>query len=166
MEFFLGNLLDSEKKSPWNEYVVRWNRRNKIEKTNGYTCIPKERKGTQTAYILKLLFYFNWNFLLFLLSFDLVAIGGISVVLIFDRSPFLPEKRTLWLPWNQFIVVEKVTMQRVMSDPPSCDISNFISPNPIVLPSPLTSFGGSCPERGTIVPELQVGTWTLKLQKS
>ncbi|XP_004646133.1 teneurin-1 isoform X3 [Octodon degus] len=89
-------------------------------------------------------------------SFDLVAIGGISVVLIFDRSPFLSEKRTLWLPWNQFIVVEKVTMQRVVSGPPSCDISNFISPNPIVLPSPLTSFGGSCPERGTIVPELQV----------
>nr|XP_055125078.1 teneurin-1 isoform X3 [Symphalangus syndactylus] len=89
-------------------------------------------------------------------SFDLIAIGGISVILIFDRSPFLPEKRTLWLPWNQFIVVEKVTMQRVVSDPPSCDISNFISPNPIVLPSPLTSFGGSCPERGTIVPELQV----------
>jgi len=54
MEFFLGNLLDSEKKSPWNEYVVRWNRRNKIEKTNGYTCIPKERKGTQTAYFFKL----------------------------------------------------------------------------------------------------------------
>ncbi|KAM6151151.1 teneurin-1 isoform 2-T2 [Rhynchocyon petersi] len=89
-------------------------------------------------------------------SFDLVAVGGISVILVFDRSPFLSEKRTLWLPWNQFIVVEKVTMQRVVSDPPSCDISNFISPNPIVLPSPLTSFGGSCPERGTIVPELQV----------
>uniref|UniRef100_A0A8C3VSS4 Teneurin-1 n=1 Tax=Catagonus wagneri TaxID=51154 RepID=A0A8C3VSS4_9CETA len=89
-------------------------------------------------------------------SFDLVAIGGISVILIFDRSPFLSEKRTLWLPWNQFIVVEKVIMQRVVSDPPSCDISNFISPNPIVLPSPLTSFGGSCPERGSIVPELQV----------
>ncbi|KAM9181326.1 teneurin-1 isoform 2-T2 [Dugong dugon] len=89
-------------------------------------------------------------------SFDLVAVGGMSVILIFDRSPFLSETRTLWLPWNQFIVVEKVTMQRVVSDPPSCDISNFISPNPIVLPSPLTSFGGSCPERGTIVPELQV----------
>uniref|UniRef100_A0A8C2M4H7 Teneurin-1 n=1 Tax=Cricetulus griseus TaxID=10029 RepID=A0A8C2M4H7_CRIGR len=89
-------------------------------------------------------------------SFDLVAIGGISVVLLFDRSPFLSEKRTLWLPWNQFIVVEKVIMQRTVADIPSCDISNFISPNPIVLPSPLTSFGGSCPERGTIVPELQV----------
>ncbi|XP_038172233.1 teneurin-1 isoform X2 [Arvicola amphibius] len=89
-------------------------------------------------------------------SFDLVAIGGISVVLLFDRSPFLSEKRTLWLPWNQFIVVEKVIMQRIMANKPSCDISNFISPNPVVLPSPLTSFGGSCPERGTIVPELQV----------
>ncbi|XP_003801946.1 teneurin-1 isoform X3 [Otolemur garnettii] len=89
-------------------------------------------------------------------SFDLVAVGGISVVLLFDRSPFLSEKRTLWLPWNQFIVVEKVIMKRVLSDPPACDISNFVSPNPIVLPSPLTSFGGSCPERGTIVPELQV----------
>ncbi|KAM4798562.1 teneurin-1 isoform X2 [Urocitellus parryii] len=89
-------------------------------------------------------------------SFDLVAIGGISVILIFDRSPFLSEKRTLWLPWNQFVVVEKVVMQRVVPDPPSCDISNFVSPNPIVLPSPLTSFGGSCPERGTVVPELQV----------
>ena len=126
---------------------------------------PKKERALTLPIFLTFKFYFSWNFLLFLLSFDLVAIGGISVVLIFDRSPFLPEKRTLWLPWNQFIVVEKVTMQRVMSDPPSCDISNFISPNPIVLPSPLTSFGGSCPERGTIVPELQVGTWTLTLQK-
>ncbi|KAM5195544.1 teneurin-1 isoform 3-T11 [Hipposideros larvatus] len=99
-------------------------------------------------------------------SFDLVAIGGISIILIFDRSPFLSEKRTLWLPWNQFIVVEKVTMQRVVSDSPSCDISNFISPNPIVLPSPLTSFGGSCPERGTIVPELQVVQEEIRIPSS
>ncbi|XP_036595867.1 teneurin-1 isoform X5 [Trichosurus vulpecula] len=89
-------------------------------------------------------------------SFDLVAIGGISVTLVFDRSPFLSEKRTLWLPWNQFIVVEKVTMQRATAPSPTCDISGLMSPNPIVLPSPLTSFGGSCPERGTVVPELQV----------
>ncbi|XP_074180389.1 teneurin-1 isoform X5 [Rhinolophus sinicus] len=99
-------------------------------------------------------------------SFDLVAIGGISIILIFDRSPFLSEKRTLWLPWNQFVVVEKVTMQRVVSDSPSCDISNFISPNPIVLPSPLTSFGGSCPERGTIVPELQVVQEEIRIPSS
>ncbi|CAM4720009.1 teneurin-1 isoform X1 [Lepidochelys kempii] len=89
-------------------------------------------------------------------SFDLVAIGGISVTLVFDRSPFISEKRTLWLPWNRFIVIEKVIMKRTELDPPSCDITSFISPNPIVLPSPLTTFGGSCPERGTVIPELQV----------
>uniref|UniRef100_A0A672V9V8 Teneurin-1 n=1 Tax=Strigops habroptila TaxID=2489341 RepID=A0A672V9V8_STRHB len=89
-------------------------------------------------------------------SFDLVALGGISVTLVFDRSPFISEKRTLWLPWNRFIIVDKVVMQRTESDTPSCDISSFISPNPIVLPSPLTAFGGSCPDRGTIIPELQV----------
>lgn len=89
-------------------------------------------------------------------SFDLVAVGGISVTLVFDRSPFISEKRTLWLPWNRFIIVDKVVMQRAESDTPSCDISSFISPNPIVLPSPLTAFGGSCPERGTVIPELQV----------
>uniref|UniRef100_A0A8C2U922 Teneurin-1 n=1 Tax=Coturnix japonica TaxID=93934 RepID=A0A8C2U922_COTJA len=89
-------------------------------------------------------------------SFDLVAVGGISVTLVFDRSPFISEKRTLWLPWNRFVIVDKVVMQRVESDIPSCDVSSFISPNPIVLPSPLTAFGGSCPDRGTVIPELQV----------
>ncbi|KAJ6657441.1 hypothetical protein lerEdw1_002500 [Lerista edwardsae] len=89
-------------------------------------------------------------------SFDLVALGGISVTLVFDRSPFLSVKRTLWLSWNRFVVVDKVVMQRAEVEPPSCESSNFITPNPIVLPFPLTSFGGSCPERGTIIPELQV----------
>ncbi|XP_058052591.1 teneurin-1 [Ahaetulla prasina] len=89
-------------------------------------------------------------------SFDLVAAGGISVTLIFDRSPFLPVKRTLWLAWNKFIVVDKVVMQRTEAELPTCDISSFISPNPIVIPFPLTTFGGSCPERGTVIPELQV----------
>ncbi|KAG8144419.1 hypothetical protein E2320_012933, partial [Naja naja] len=89
-------------------------------------------------------------------SFDLVAVGGISVTLIFDRSPFLPVKRTLWLAWNKFIVVDKVVMQRTEAEIPTCDLSSFISPNPIVIPFPLTTFGGSCPERGTVIPELQV----------
>ncbi|XP_039204686.1 teneurin-1 isoform X4 [Crotalus tigris] len=89
-------------------------------------------------------------------SFDLVAVGGISATLIFDRSPFLPVKRTLWLAWNRFIVVDKVVMQRTEAELPTCDISSFISPNPIVISFPLTTFGGSCPERGTVIPELQV----------
>ncbi|MBN3270945.1 TEN1 protein, partial [Polyodon spathula] len=88
-------------------------------------------------------------------SFDLVAVGGISVTLIFERAPFITERRTLWLPWNQFVVVDKVIMTRVETAELTCDVSNFISPYPIVLPSPLTIFAGSCSERGPAVPELQ-----------
>ncbi|XP_066570780.1 teneurin-1 [Amia ocellicauda] len=88
-------------------------------------------------------------------SFDLVAAGGISVTLVFERAPFMTERRTVWLPWNQFVVLEKVTMARVESPTPTCDIKNFVSPYPIVLPSPLTTFAGACPERGPAIPELQ-----------
>ncbi|MGH0181088.1 UNVERIFIED_CONTAM: hypothetical protein FKN15_005687 [Acipenser sinensis] len=88
-------------------------------------------------------------------GFDLVAVGGISVTLIFERAPFITERRTLWLPWNQFVVVDKVIMTRVETAELTCDVSNFISPYPIVLPSPLTIFAGSCSERGPAVPELQ-----------
>lgn len=56
--FFSPSLLDSEKNTPWNEYLVRWNRRNKIENTNGYSCIPKEGKSTEITCFL------NFNFIL------------------------------------------------------------------------------------------------------
>nr|XP_006632818.2 PREDICTED: teneurin-1 isoform X1 [Lepisosteus oculatus]XP_015206937.1 PREDICTED: teneurin-1 isoform X1 [Lepisosteus oculatus]XP_015206938.1 PREDICTED: teneurin-1 isoform X1 [Lepisosteus oculatus] len=88
-------------------------------------------------------------------SFDLVAAGGISVTLVFERAPFITERRTVWLPWTQFVVLDKVTMARVESPKPTCDMKNFISPYPIVLPSPLTTFAGSCSERGPAIPELQ-----------
>ncbi|XP_038630838.1 teneurin-1 isoform X3 [Scyliorhinus canicula] len=89
-------------------------------------------------------------------SFDLVAIGGISVTLVFERAPFITENRTLWLPWNRFVVVDKVIMKGIGSKAPFCDTSSFATLNPIVLPSPLTTFTGSCPERGPAIPEIQV----------
>ncbi|KAM5146383.1 teneurin-1 isoform 2-T2 [Mantella aurantiaca] len=89
-------------------------------------------------------------------SFDLVTIGGISITLLFERSPFVTLKRTLWLPWNRFVVVDKVVMQRSEMVSPVCDMSSFINPNPIVLSSPLTKFAGSCAQRGSVIPELQV----------
>ncbi|XP_064184438.1 teneurin-1-like isoform X1 [Anguilla rostrata] len=88
-------------------------------------------------------------------SFDLVASGGISVTLVFQRAPFITERRTVWLPWNQFVVLSKVTMDRVETPPSVCDIKNFISPYPVVLPAPLTRFAGACMERGPVIPELQ-----------
>ncbi|XP_048461254.1 teneurin-1-like [Rhincodon typus] len=89
-------------------------------------------------------------------SFDLVVVGGISVTLVFERAPFITENRTLWLPWNRFVVVDKVIMKRVESKPPFCDFRSLATLNPIVLPSPLTTFTGSCPGRGPAIPEIQV----------
>ncbi|XP_048400349.1 teneurin-1 isoform X3 [Stegostoma tigrinum] len=89
-------------------------------------------------------------------SFDLVVVGGISVTLVFERAPFITENRTLWLPWNRFVVVDKVIMKRVELKPSFCDFRSLATLIPIVLPSPLTTFTGSCPGRGPAIPEIQV----------
>uniref|UniRef100_A0A8B9RD51 Teneurin transmembrane protein 1 n=1 Tax=Astyanax mexicanus TaxID=7994 RepID=A0A8B9RD51_ASTMX len=88
-------------------------------------------------------------------SFDLVAVGAISVTLVFQRPPFLTQRRTAWLPWNNFLVLDKVVMSRVEVTPQTCDVKNFISPYPIMLPSPLTRYTGECALRGPVIPELQ-----------
>lgn len=54
-------------------------------------------------------------------------------------------------------------MRHEENEIPSCDLSNFARPNPVVSPSPLTAFASSCSEKGPIVPEIQV--WTLWAQK-
>ncbi|RXN30028.1 teneurin-1-like protein [Labeo rohita] len=88
-------------------------------------------------------------------SFDLLAVGGISVTLLFQRAPFLSQIRSVWLPWNQFMVLDRVFMERAESKPPVCDLKNLISPHAIVLSAPLPRFAADCEDRGTVVPELQ-----------
>ncbi|KAL4648805.1 teneurin-1-like [Arapaima gigas] len=88
-------------------------------------------------------------------SFDLVAAGGVSVTLLFQRAPFITKKWTVWLPWNKFEVMDKVMMGREEVPPPVCNIKGLISPYPVVLPSSLTRFAGACKERGPTIPELQ-----------
>ncbi|MGH0189845.1 UNVERIFIED_CONTAM: hypothetical protein FKN15_039253, partial [Acipenser sinensis] len=88
-------------------------------------------------------------------SFDLVTNGGIAITLRFERAPFITQEHTLWLPWGRFFVIDTIIMRHEENDIPSCDLSNFARPNPIVSPAPLTAFGGSCSERGAIVPEIQ-----------
>ncbi len=96
-------------------------------------------------------------------SFDLLAVGGISVTLLFQRAPFLSQIRSVWLPWNQFMVLERVIMERAESKPPVCDLKNLISPHAIVLSAPLPRFAADCEDRGSVVPELQVrDTFTLE----
>ncbi|XP_060032725.1 teneurin-4 isoform X5 [Erinaceus europaeus] len=88
-------------------------------------------------------------------SFDLVTSGGISVTLRFERAPFLAQEHTLWLPWDRFFVMETIVMRHEENEIPSCDLSSFARPNPVLAPSPLTAFAGSCTEKGPIVPEIQ-----------
>lgn len=89
-------------------------------------------------------------------SFDLVTNGGIAVALRFERAPFITQEHTLWLPWGRFFVMDTIVMRHEENDIPSCDLSSFTRPSPVVSPAPLTAFAGSCAERGTIVPEIQV----------
>ncbi|XP_023817817.1 teneurin-4 isoform X1 [Oryzias latipes] len=88
-------------------------------------------------------------------SFDLVTNGGIAIALHFERAPFITQEHTLWLPWGRFFVMDTVVMRHEENDIPSCDLSSFSRPVPVVSPAPLTSFAGSCSERGTVVPEIQ-----------
>ncbi|XP_053564649.1 teneurin-4 isoform X3 [Bombina bombina] len=88
-------------------------------------------------------------------SFDLVTNGGISITLRFERAPFITQEHTLWLPWDRFFVMETITMRHEENEIPSCDLSSFARPNPVLSPAPLTAFASSCSEKGPIVPEIQ-----------
>lgn len=89
-------------------------------------------------------------------SFDLVTLGAMSMTLMFQRPPFLPQTRTIWTPNNNFLVLDQVTMSREEAQVPTCDIRSVLSPYPLVLPYPLPRYTGACAEKGPAVPELQV----------
>uniref|UniRef100_A0A8C2JHL3 Teneurin-2 n=1 Tax=Cyprinus carpio TaxID=7962 RepID=A0A8C2JHL3_CYPCA len=89
-------------------------------------------------------------------TFDLVANGGGSLTLRFERAPFLSQERTVWLPWNRFYAMDTVVLQTQEKTPARCDLSGFVRPDPLVLPSPLSSFFSSNPSEKHILPESQV----------
>uniref|UniRef100_A0A8C5CTY5 Teneurin transmembrane protein 3 n=1 Tax=Gadus morhua TaxID=8049 RepID=A0A8C5CTY5_GADMO len=88
--------------------------------------------------------------------FDLLANGGASLTLSFERAPFLTQYRTVWVPWNVFYVMDTLIMKKEENEIPSCDLSGFIRPSPIIVASPLSTCYRSSPEDGPIVPETQV----------
>ncbi|KAL0162411.1 hypothetical protein M9458_041807, partial [Cirrhinus mrigala] len=87
--------------------------------------------------------------------FDLVANGGGSLTLRFERAPFLSQERTVWLPWNRFYAMDTVVLQTEEKTMARCDLSGFVRPDPVVLPSPLSSFFSSNPSEKHILPESQ-----------
>uniref|UniRef100_A0A3P8VNY4 Teneurin transmembrane protein 3 n=1 Tax=Cynoglossus semilaevis TaxID=244447 RepID=A0A3P8VNY4_CYNSE len=88
--------------------------------------------------------------------FDLLANGGASLTLSFERAPFITQYRTVWLPWNVFHVMDTLVMKKEENDIPSCDLSGFVRPSPVIVASPLSTFYRSSPADGPIIPETQV----------
>ncbi|XP_034457716.1 teneurin-3 isoform X6 [Hippoglossus hippoglossus] len=88
--------------------------------------------------------------------FDLLANGGASLTLSFERAPFITQYRTVWVPWNVFYVMDTLVMKKEENEIPSCDLSGFIRPSPVIVASPLSTFYRTSPEDGPIVPETQV----------
>ncbi|XP_052401451.1 teneurin-3 isoform X3 [Carassius gibelio] len=88
--------------------------------------------------------------------FDILANGGASLTLSFERAPFLTQFRTVWIPWNVFYVMDTLVMKKEENDIPSCDLSGFIRPSPLIVATPLSTFFRSSPENGPIIPETQV----------
>uniref|UniRef100_A0A3B4ALP1 EGF-like domain-containing protein n=1 Tax=Periophthalmus magnuspinnatus TaxID=409849 RepID=A0A3B4ALP1_9GOBI len=64
-------------------------------------------------------------------SFDVVTLGAMSVTLMFQRPPFLPQTRTIWTPNNNFLVLDQVTMSREEVESPKCDVMSVLSPYPL-----------------------------------
>ncbi|XP_044803286.1 teneurin-2 isoform X1 [Bubalus bubalis] len=89
-------------------------------------------------------------------TFDLIANGGASLTLHFERAPFMSQERTVWLPWNSFYAMDTLVMKTEENSIPSCDLSGFVRPDPIIISSPLSTFFSATPGQNPIVPETQV----------
>uniref|UniRef100_A0A8B9LJ09 Teneurin-2 n=1 Tax=Astyanax mexicanus TaxID=7994 RepID=A0A8B9LJ09_ASTMX len=89
-------------------------------------------------------------------TFDLIANGGASLTLHFERAPFLSQERTVWLPWNSFYAMDTLMLKTEENTIPGCDLSGFVRPDPVVVASPLSSFFSSRPGERSIIPETQI----------
>ncbi|XP_048671861.1 teneurin-2 isoform X11 [Marmota marmota marmota] len=89
-------------------------------------------------------------------TFDLIANGGAALTLHFERAPFMSQERTVWLPWNSFHAMDTLVMKTEENSIPSCDLSGFVRPDPIIISSPLSTFFSAAPGQNPIVPETQV----------
>lgn len=90
------------------------------------------------------------------LRFDLLANGGASLTLSYERAPFPTLHRTVWLPWNVYHVMDTVVMKREENDIPSCYLTGLLRPNPLIVSTPLSTLYKTSPEDNPIIPETQV----------
>lgn len=66
--------------------------------------------------------------------FDLLANGGASLTLSFERAPFITQYRTVWVPWNVFYVMDTLVMKKVSGVTAVC-LDSYFS----MIPGPWTN---------------------------
>ncbi|KAM8848733.1 teneurin-3 isoform 2-T2 [Synchiropus picturatus] len=88
--------------------------------------------------------------------FDLLANGGASLTLSYERAPFPTLHRTVWVPWNVFHVMDTVVMKRDENNIPSCYLTGLIRPDPVIVATPLSTLYKTSSEDSPIIPETQV----------
>ncbi|ODN01413.1 Teneurin-m [Orchesella cincta] len=99
--------------------------------------------------------------------FDLMVNGGGAVTLHFGRSPFNSQTRTIFVPWNEVVIMDTVTMgaveDRVLFFAQPCDSHDYEVMKPVVLATWKHGFQGNCPETSAILIESQVVQESIKV---
>lgn len=94
--------------------------------------------------------------------FDLMVNGGGAVTLQFRRDPFGLHERTVMVPWNEIVIVDRVVMnidsaKALDHRPLACTDHDYDTMKPVVLATWKHGFQGGCPERSAVLAESQVG---------
>ncbi|XP_072394437.1 teneurin-m isoform X1 [Diabrotica undecimpunctata] len=100
--------------------------------------------------------------------FDLLVNGGGAVTLQFGRSPFSPQSRIIYVPWNEVVIIENVVMttgeERTISIiPQPCSSHDYDTMKPVVLATWKHGFQGACPDKSAILAESQVVQESLRI---
>lgn len=100
------------------------------------------------------------------IRFDILVNGGGAITLQFQRSPFRPTKKTVLVPWNKIVIMEKAvlfTMNEQIDQKdelnikePLCAVHDYDKMAPIIYQTWKPGFEGGCPKKTTIYAEHQV----------
>jgi len=104
--------------------------------------------------------------------FDLMVNGGGAVSLQFGRSPFNSLTRTIFVPWNEVVIIDTVVMGSPDSaaggvgfslPSQSCESHDYELMRPVVLATWKHGFQGDCPGTSAILIESQVVQESVKI---
>ncbi|XP_044730762.1 teneurin-m isoform X2 [Chrysoperla carnea] len=100
--------------------------------------------------------------------FDLLVNGGGAVTLQFGRSPFRPQSHIVYVPWNEVVIIDDITMSTgddkvIILPPHACSAHNYDTMKPVVLATWKHGFQGACPDKSAILTESQVVQESLQI---